>query len=99
MLEQLPVLLYSIEREVVVLPLTQTHINLEWSPEIERERAQIEDQMMRAQMESRRLSQSSQYLQFSTHISQTRVCTLDFLRYMLQSYPTMLLELIIVVRV
>ena len=55
--------------------------------------------MMRAQMESRRLRRRNQYLQFSTHISQARVCTLDFLRYMLQSYPTMLLELIIVVRV
>ena len=59
LLEQLLVLLYSTEREVVVLPLTQTQMNTEWSPETERERAQIEDQMMRAQMESRRLRRRS----------------------------------------
>ena len=42
LLEQLPVLLHSIEREVVVLPLTLTKMNTEWSPETKRGRALIE---------------------------------------------------------
>ena len=48
LLEQLPVLLHSIEREVVVLPLTLTQMNIEWSPETERGRALIEAQMVAA---------------------------------------------------
>ena len=46
LLEQLPVLLHSTEREVVVLPLTLTQMNTEWSPETERGRALTEAQMV-----------------------------------------------------
>ena len=48
LLGQLPVLFYSTEREVVVLPLTLTQMNTEWSPETERGRALIEAQMVAA---------------------------------------------------
>jgi len=40
LLEQLPALLHSTEREIAVLPLTQRSI--EWSPETKRGRALIE---------------------------------------------------------
>ena len=62
LLEQLLVLLHNIERDVVVLPLTLTQMNTEWSPETERGRALTEAQMVAAQMMSKRLRRIRQYL-------------------------------------
>ena len=62
LLEQLPVLLHSIEREVVVLPLTLTQMNTEWSLETERGRALTEAQIVATQMMSKSLRRSRQYL-------------------------------------
>ena len=54
--------LHSIEREIAVLPLTQIQRSIDWSPEIERGRALIEVLMVAAQMMSKRLRRSRQYL-------------------------------------
>ena len=54
--------LHSTKRETTVLPLTQIHRNIEWSLVPERGRALTKVQMVVAQMMSRRLRRSSQYL-------------------------------------
>ena len=49
--------------------------------------------MVAAQMMSKRLRRSRQYLQFSTN--QVRVCTMVYLRHIHLMYPLMFLELTI----
>ena len=83
----------SMQRGPGALLLTQTLMSSEWSLEKkERGRALTEDQMVIAQMRSRRLRRRSQFLLFSTSL--VRVCIMVSLRHVCPMYPPMFLWLI-----
>ena len=86
-------MLHSTERETTILPLTQIQRSIEWSLVTERGRALTEVLKVAAQMMSKRLRRSRQYLQFST--SQVRVCTMAYVRHVHLVCPLMCLELTI----